>query len=87
MLTEIHDMQNILQMAGLGWDASAAKLGALPLFMQNEWDNIVEEAKIKAAIFCDQVWISRKQWMRKKKMAEECTVDTGLSLHDEIKWE
>ena len=46
MLTEIHDMQNILQMAGLGWDASAAKLGALPLFMQNEWDNIVEEAKI-----------------------------------------
>ena len=46
MLTEIHDMQNILQMAGLGWDASAAKLGARPLFMQNEWDNIVEEAKI-----------------------------------------
>ena len=45
-------------MAGLALDASAAKLGALVLFFQNEQDNVIEEAKIKAVNFCEQTGIS-----------------------------
>ena len=52
LLTEINGTQSILQIAGLGLDASAAKLGDIVLFLfPNERDNIVEEVKIKASIF------------------------------------
>ena len=85
ILTEMNDMQEILQTAGL--DASAAKLGALVLFLQNEWDNVIEEAKIKAADFCEQMRISTEWRIRKKRLPGEDTMDVVLSLQDEIKWE
>ena len=75
-------------MAGLALDASAAKLGALVLFFQNEQDNVIEEAKIKAVNFCEQTGISTEWLIRKRKqMPGEDTVDAGLSLQDENKWE